>query len=73
LQDFPLIKQDWKDRHKELIRILDENERIERSNKLSMKQLIAISKEASKAQKDLGNAIREFPKLVNDYKSAFTA
>lgn len=72
LQDFPLIKQDWRNRHSELIRILDENARIVKANKLSMKQLIAISKEASKAQTEVGITIRDLPKIISDYKSALT-
>lgn len=61
-QIFPLCKEDWRERHTELIRMLDIENRINLSNTQAMRQLIDISKQASDAQHDVANAI----KTVND-------
>jgi hypothetical protein len=61
-QVFPLCKQGWRERHTELIRMLDAENRIALSNKQAKKQLIDISEQASDAQHDVANAI----KTIND-------
>jgi hypothetical protein len=72
LQNVPLNKQSWRERHSELIRIIDDQHRIKKANKLSMTHLKDISKTASNAQKEVGSTLRELPKLINEFKSAFT-
>lgn len=55
-QGYPLCKEDWRERHSELIRMLDVENRIALSNKQAMKQLTAISEQASDAQHDVAKA-----------------
>jgi hypothetical protein len=66
-QGYPLCKENWRERHSELIRMLDQGNRIISSNKQAMEQLTAITEQASNAQHDVANALKTANDNLKDY------
>lgn len=56
-QNYPLDKQDWKNRYAEMLKILDKGGRINQSEKRAMDQLSEVEKDANQNQKKVGDFI----------------
>lgn len=66
-QGTPLCKKEWRDRHSELIRMLDPENRIAEALKQSNEQLVAISEQASDAQHDVARSLKTANDTVKEY------
>lgn len=66
-QESPLRKQDWRERHSELIRMLDPEKKIAFANRQSKRQLASIKKQSKAAQQDVAKAMKLAEEIIREY------